>query len=394
MLLKAKYLFIILLAFQTVCLAGWFDSKETKEKLKKKDEPDHLTLAALMIRDGHFERAKTILIEVDTKAEGFNLVKYHTLFGLIGLQLGEYKNSQEAFMKAIQAGGEETDPIIYVYVAQAFYADSNFEKTLWALNSAGDIVNTMPDLLGVKATCNWTLNKKPEAFAVLKNADALFPKRSDFKIREIYYLIELQLFLEAAEQSREFLERFGAQAKSYLIVGEAMRRSKNYVDALNILEQGHLKYPADEKILLSLAHTYMQSKKNIAAARLFEKAAAYDPKYLEQSVGLYRMIGDTWKARFLNAQVPDSKLKLRQWMEIMLEEEKYEEILAVEERLIRFGILKSDKLRYAMAYVHFLSEDFDASEKYLKGISDPQIFKNSVKLLEAIELYRSRKKES
>lgn len=391
---KVKILLIVFLAFQTVCYAGWFDSKETKEKLKKKDEPDYLTLAALMIRDGHFERAKVILKEIDTKEEGFNFVKYHTLFGLIGLQLGEYKDSQEAFMKAIQAGGKETDPIIYVYVAQAYYADSNFERTLWALNSAGDLINTMPDLLGVKATCNWTLNKKPEAFAVLKNADALFPERSDFKIREIYYLIELQLFLEAAEQSKEFLQRFGAQAKSYLIVGEAMRRSKNYDDALLILEQGHLKYPADEKMLLSLAHTYMQSGKNIAAARLFEKAAAYDPKYLEQSVGLYRMVGDTWKAKFLNAQVPDSKLKLRQWMEIMLEEENYEEILAVEERLSRFGILKSDKLRYAMAYVHFLAEDFDASEKYLKGISDPQIFKNSVKLLEAIEVYRSRKRES
>ena len=387
---KTNIFLLIIFVFQTVAYAGWFDSKATKEKLKKKDEPDHLTLAALMIRDGHYERAKFILLEVDQSVEGFNFVKYHTLKGLIGLQLGEYQDAQVAFLESIKAAGDNVDPIVYVYIAQAYYADANFERTLWSLERAGDYINTMPDLLGVKATCYWTLKKQPEAFAVLENADTLYPKRSDFKIREIFYLIELQLFIEAAEQSKEFLSRFGAQSKSYLIVGEAMRRSKNYDDALLILEQGHLKYPADEKILLSLAHTYMQAKKTIASARLFEKAAAYDPKYLEQSIGLYRMVGDTWKAKFLNAQVTDSKVKLSQWMEIMLEEQNYEEILAVEQRLSRFGILKTDKLRYAMAYVHFLSENYNASESYLKGISDPQIFKNSVKLLEAIEVYRAR----
>ena len=392
-----KYLLIIsflFLFFLPGVQAGWFDSKETKEKLAKKNEPDYLTLAALMMRDGHYERAKIILKGIDTAEEGFNHVKYHTLNGLIGLQLNEYSEAQTAFLAAIKSAGPEVDPIIYVYIAQAYYAESNFERTLWALESAGDYINTLPDLLGVKATCYWRLKKKGETFAVLDNADALYPERSDFKIRKIYYLIELTLFMDAADESKEFLSRFGANAKSYLIVGEAMRRSKDYENALFILEQGHLKYPADEKMLLSLAHTYMQSGKNIAAARLFEKASAYDPKYLEQSIRLYRLVGDTWKAKFLNAQVSDSKVKLRQWMEIMLEEENYEEILAVEERLARFGVLKSDKLRYAMAYVHFLSEDFVASEGYLKGISDPQIFKNSVKLLEAIEVYRSRQQDS
>ena len=252
----------------------------------------------------------------------------------------------------------------------------------------------MPDLLGVKATCYWSQEKRPEAFAVLENADALFPKRSDFKIRRIYYLIELQLFMEAADESKEFLERFGAQSKSYLIVGEAMRRSKNYDDALHILEQGHLTFPADEKLLLSLAHTYMQSGKNIASARLFEKASALNPEFLQQAIGLYRTLGDIWKAKYLNAQVMDAKQKLKNWLEILLAAESYEEILAIEERLVRFGILKEDKLRYAMAYVHFVTEDYEASEGYLKGISDPKIFNNSVKLLEAIEMMRSRKEKT
>jgi tetratricopeptide (TPR) repeat protein len=202
------------------------------------------------------------------------------------------------------------------------------------------------------------------------------------------------LYKEAAIDSENFLSRFGAKAESYLIVGEAMRRSKNEDQALFILEKGHLRYPANEKILLSLAHTYMQSEKNIAAARLFEKSAAFNPEYLQQAIGLYRMVGDTWRAKFLNAQVTDTKQKLKNWMEILLVEESYEEILAIEERLVRYGVLKDDKLMYAMAYVHFISENYDASESFLKGISDPQVFKSSIKLLKAIELVRSRREKT
>ena len=388
-----KIAIIVFLCLQSVAHAGWFDTEETKAKLAKKDEPDHLTLAALMIRDGHYDRAETILLSVNKEEDGFNAVKYYTLKGLIHLNQGKYEPSEDAFLKAIQSTSE-VDPILYVYIAQAYYASSNFERTLWALNGAGDYISTMPDLLGVKATCHWSQGNKSEAFAVLINADQLFPERSDFKIRQIYYLIEMTLYKEAAIESENFLSRFGAKAESYLIVGEAMRRSKNEDQALFILEKGHLRYPANQKMLLSLAHTYMQSGKNIAAARLFEKSAAINPEYLQQAIGLYRMVGDTWRAKFLNAQVTDTKQKLKNWMEILLVEESYEEILAIEERLVRYGILKDDKLRYAMAYVHFISENYDTSESFLKGISDPQVFKNSIKLLEAIELVRSRREKT
>jgi len=386
------YLLILIFLIQPLGHSGWFDSKETKEKLAKKDEPDYLTLATLMIRDGHYDRAEAILLGLNTKEEGFNLIKYYTLRGLIGLNKTDYKASQEHFLNAINAAKPNVDYILYVYIAQVYYADQNFERTLWALSQAGEFINDYPNLLGIKATCNWSLGKQAEAFAVLANADSIYPEKSDFKIRRIYYLIEMQLYKEAVVESEEFLKRFGIKGEAYLIVGEALRRSRNFPAALNILEKGHLFYPTHEKLLLSLAHTYMMSGKNIAAAKLFEKASASDPKYLEQAIGLYRSVGNTWKAKYLNAQVGDSNLKLKNWMEILLEEENYEEILAIEERLNRYGVLKDDKLRYAMAYVHFINENFSASENYLKGISDPAIFKNSVKLLEAIEVYKNREK--
>ena len=197
--------------------------------------------------------------------------------------------------------------------------------------------------------------------------------------------------MEAVDESKEFLERFGAKADSYLVVGEAMRRSQNYPDAMLFLEKGHLIYPYHEKILLSLAHTYMQGGHNIAAARLFEKASSMNPKYLEQSIGLYRMVNDNWRAKFLNAQVGSGKVKLKNWLEILLQEEKYEEILAIEDRLVRYGILKEDKMKYAMAYVHFISENLDEAEKYLEDIADAKVFKNALKLLDAIKVFRGQK---
>jgi tetratricopeptide (TPR) repeat protein len=386
-----RMLFLIFFVSLTVVQAGWFDSEETKQKLKKQKEPDHLTLAALMIRDGHYDRARAILMGLNTKEDGFQFIKFNTLFGLIYLNQGEHADAQNSFLAAIEASGNLIDPMLYVYTAQAFYAEMNFERTLWALNMGGEAVDKMPDLLGVKATCCWKLGRKSETFAVLENADARYSERSAFKIRTIQYLIEMQLYNQAVTESEEYLERFGSEASSYLVIGEAFRRSKNYIQALRILEKGHLLFPDQEKLLLSLAHTYMQNGKNFSSARLFEKMAVNNPRYLLQAIALYRMVGDTWKAKFLNAKVADVKVKLKNWMEILLAEENYEEILAIESRLNRYDIL-DDKLSYAMAYVHFISGDHEASEAYLKGISDPQVFKNSVKLLKAIESHRSKHK--
>lgn len=393
-LLKIIFAAILLSVILPPVQAGWFDNEETKKKLEKKDEPDYLTLAALMIRDGHYDRAETILKGIDTTEEGFNFVKYHTLKGLVSLNQGEMKMAQDRFLEAIKAAGSEVDPILYVYIAQAYYGEQNFERTIWALDSAGSYIYNLPDLLGVKATCHWSIGQKPEALAVLDNAEHWYPERSAFKIQKIFYLIELELFQQAVEESDDFLQRFGDNSKSYMIVGEALRRAKSYDQAVVVLEKGRLLFPNEIKLILSLGHTYMQSGKNIAAAKLFEQAAAFDPKYLEQSIGLYRMVNNNWKAKFLNAQVGDAKKKLKNWLEILLAEEKYEEILAIEERLKRYGTLKDDKMRYAMAYVHFISEQYDQSETYLKGISDPKIFKNAVKLLKAIEVYRAEEKKT
>ena len=81
---------------------------------------------------------------------------------------------------------------------------------------------------------------------------------------------------------------------------------------------------------------------------------------------------------------------MRQWLEIFLAEKRFEEVLAIEARLLRFGVLDDDTLKYALAYVHYSAQQFDESEAYLKSISDEKVYANSVKLLKAIEVNRKQ----
>jgi len=46
---------------------------------------DRLALAALLIRDRHFERAEAVLGQVDPQQEGLDLARLHTLRGLVAL---------------------------------------------------------------------------------------------------------------------------------------------------------------------------------------------------------------------------------------------------------------------------------------------------------------------
>lgn len=370
--------------------AGLFDSKEEKERIKKEQNPeiDYISLAAIMVKDGHLERALVQLENVDLNSETVDLPKYYTLKGLIWLKKVDYEKSKFNFEKSIYSGNKE--PLVYVYLAQVHYALNDYKQTLAALKGAGELIYEMPDLLGVQAQCYWLTNQKPEALTVLLNADKLFPEKPDFMARIITYYIELGLYEETISYSKNYLKRFSELPMSYLIVGEALRKSKQFEKAVQVLEQGHKMFPTHENLLISLAHSYMQSKRYKSAARLFEKATVFNKKYLKESVGLYRLSNDIWKARYMNAQVNNTKQKLKQWVEILLTEEKYEEVVAITSRLEKYKLLKDDKLRYAVAYSFFKTTDYDKAEDLLKKVTDPKVFRNGLKLIKAIEVLRKR----
>jgi predicted negative regulator of RcsB-dependent stress response len=80
------------------------------------DEEDleRLPLAALLVGDGNYERARQVLAGVDTEDPDLDRVRYHTLSGLVALNLDELPRAVSEFRAAIDAG--QTEPLIWLYL--------------------------------------------------------------------------------------------------------------------------------------------------------------------------------------------------------------------------------------------------------------------------------------
>lgn len=368
--------------------AGWLDKDDgTEQKKPEFEEVDHLTLAAVMIKDGHYDRARAELQRIDINREGLDLARYYTILGLLELNSSQFAKAKDAFLSALENG--QTDLIVHIYLAQAFYNLQEFEKTLESIDNAGDIIADMPGIYGLRAQCCWQLQRWSDAYRTLLEAELNFPDRKDFSMQKVFLLIELKLNREAYAESSKYLDKYGDSDKVFLIVGEALRRSRQFENAKRVLERANLKFPNNEKIMLSLAHTYMQAGMEGTAARIFERIALLNSKYYNEAIGLYRRTGDIWRALFLNTLVKNQEEKIKQRLEILLEQKRYEESMALYPRLQRFNLLEDDNIKYAMAYVNFQVGAFDQAEKMLKQVRDKKLFRKVTQLIKAIEIARN-----
>jgi hypothetical protein len=121
-----------------------------------------------------------------------------------------------------------------------------------------------------------------------------------------------------------------------------------------------------------------------------EEAAAYEPKYYHEAAELYRRAGYMDRALYMNSLVLDQTVKTKQRFNLLLEQNRYEEAMALEARLKRLGALNEDSMRYAMAYVHFNAQHFDEASAYLNQISSSGFFREASQLRKAIEMMRNR----
>ena len=78
---------------------------------------DFLELAAVMLRDGHSDRALLALQSVDLENEDTDLARFYTLQGLAYINLNDFVAAKDSLLDAIANG--QTDVVIYTYLAQA-----------------------------------------------------------------------------------------------------------------------------------------------------------------------------------------------------------------------------------------------------------------------------------
>ncbi|KUJ72440.1 lipopolysaccharide assembly protein LapB [Thiomicrospira sp. WB1] len=369
-------------SFTVLCLTlifisfGMLGTVEAKEKIK--DDP--LSLAALMIKDKHFFRAQGILEKIDLakakeKDDDFNETRYHTLSGITYLKIQQYKKAIPHFEILIK--GEQTKPVFYKYLAQAYYQNGDFQKAIDQVNTAIDEGVENAALIFMKVDAYQKLGKPYRAWDALNQGEEFYPYDERFPKQKIFSLIEYGFYQKAADLGLNYVESFKPDPRDYIAIGTALGKAGKFDLAGQFLEQVKLLYPNDIKANKALANYYAQKRQYLNAARLMEPVAMVENPLMTEAAELNKMAKHYTRALFLNARSVDQDDKLKQRLSIYLELGQFEQAAAMERDLKRSGILTDDNVKYALAYAQFKAGDFDNTERLLQQIKNPRIFKKA-----------------
>ena len=345
---------------------------------KKTQKTDYISLAAMMIKDGHYDRALLALQNVDLEEDETDLIRFYTLQGLAYMNLNDMLAARDSLTQAIKNG--QQDPVIYIYLAQVNYALKEFSDVIDAVNNAGSIVRDYPILLEMKAQSQWRLKQTDTAIDTLNNAQLMIPQDYRFMRRKVFYLMELQLYQQAALLGKQYLSKSDGKASDYIAIGNALRLSKEYQETLSIMESARLKFPANVMIAKVLAHTYIDMGKLNSGAFILEQAAQYDPKLIAEASEVYRRAGRFYKSLTLNTSIRELQVKLKQRLAIYLALKRYEQAANMKKSLYRSGLLKDENIRYALAYAYFSSGQFAAASRQIDYLKEAGLFKKGVEL--------------
>ena len=345
---------------------------------------DFLALAALMIKDGEYFRAADALSEIDENDEKLDKKRYYTLYGLVALNNQSYEEAIDYIHQAIDNG--QTDEIMQVYLAQSHYNLQNFPKVIEHLDNAGLAMASNVNLHLMRIQSYLELDDEEGAWKAMTVGRQVFPENTDIIRRQVYLLIELGLYREAARIGLDFLSQSeSVSADDYIGIGNALTQSGQAKEALPILEAARLRFPDYEKSAIALAHAYVAQEDFYVAADLLEKAAFTDLELITEAAELQRRADNLARALYLNAQALDQVKKLRQRLGLFLENGRFESAAMMEDALYRNRLLDDQNVRYALAYAFFKTGRFEEAEKHIAKLTKSDLFRKATALRKAME---------
>ncbi|NOQ16989.1 MAG: hypothetical protein GQ581_08010, partial [Methyloprofundus sp.] len=188
---------------------------------KKTKQTDFIALAAMMLKDGHNDRALMALQSVDMDDTELDLARFYTLQGMAYMNLNDMPAAVDNLKQAVRYG--QKDPVIYVYLAQAHYALKDYQHVITAVDNAATIISKYPTLLEIQAQAYWKLQQPGAAIAALNKGQALMPDDYRFIRRKVFYLVALKLYQQAAQLGQHYLQVSAAKASDYIAIGNALR---------------------------------------------------------------------------------------------------------------------------------------------------------------------------
>jgi tetratricopeptide (TPR) repeat protein len=350
---------------------------------KSKSDIDYVSLSALLIKDAHYDRALKNLALVDLKDESIDLKRYYTLKALALMNLKDYEEAIDNFKAALKAGHK--DPIIHVYMAQSYFKLEAYKHVLDAFEKIGNVRKSKAGYIAMYVESLWKLDRKDEAVTELESGIKLFPKFENFHKQGFYYFTQMKLFLVASKYARSFVTVSKKPAKAYLLVGSLLSKAKADKLAMQMLQEGKLKFPMHSDITVMVAHLYIKKGKIQAAADLFDQASIMDSKYIKEASEIYRRAKKLYRSLYFNTRIKDQKEKYKQRMAILLEFADFEMIAAMEQALKRVDLIKDEDIRYALAFTLFKTGQYDKSELHLSQLQKAENFKKSIELRKMIE---------
>ncbi|MDP1557412.1 MAG: hypothetical protein Q8K59_07190 [Nitrosomonas sp.] len=366
-------------------LECFFGSAWAKEKMPQ--STDFIELAAAMLRDGHNDRALLALESVNLADKKTDLARFYTLQGLAYMNLNAFDAAKDSLQSAIKNG--QQDQVIFVYLAQAYYALKDYQKTIRAIENATEHARNNPSLVAMKAQSYWHLEETTQSIDTLNEGQKLFPVDFRFLRLKVFYFVQLGLNQQAAELGREYLKLSRAAAEDYVAIGNALRLSKEYQEALSILEIARLQFPNNDVVAKLLAHTYLDQGMLNAAAFILEQAAILNPELLSEAAEVYRRAGRFHKALTLNESIRDQKVKFKQRLSILLALKQFDRAANMESSLYRMGLLDDESVRYALAYALFWSGRFPEANKHLDHLKDAELFRRGTELRRLMEVCKT-----
>ena len=339
---------------------------------------DYLSLTALMIKEGDYVKAGEAIEKVNQQDDKLDKKRFYTLSGIISLNKELYSKSIGEFESAIKAG--QDNKILYVYLAQAYMGLEKYDLVLQQLSKTGELESTMPGIWMLRSQAYWLDDKKHKAWSVLNVAQVMFPDEKTFLRNKMFYAIELGLFQKAVDLGQLYIKNHEASVNDYVSLGDALRRSGKPEQALNFLELARIVYPDEKNVYVAMAHAYMDLDNIYAAARMLEEGGTHHNKLFKDSAELYKKAGEFDRAFFNNSKVLDQKSKLIQRMSLQLETGNYDQVLAMEDELLRERLLDEDEYQYVMAFAQFKVGEYEAAESILEKITDARMFRKATEL--------------
>lgn len=345
------------------------------------EELEKLPLIALLIKNGHLERAQNVFETLTQKEIKKDKKRATTLQGLLALSQEKYDLALSSFYEARKLG--QKDPELSIYISQAHYAKKQYAQVIKELEGKTELFQARVRLYALYCDSFWQQQQRQLAFDCLFKAQKMHPESSVTYLNTISYLNSLGLFIESLDLVFKKDKNLWSAQDLMTVSGLFFDKNQKQL-SLKVLEYAHLLFTdktEQKDIKLQLARTYLDLGKPMAAATILDQTNKLGvPLFPLELAEIYRQSGHYARADYLLQFVEKKEEQLKQKLTLYLTQKDYEKAGALERPLLNSSIDLPDPLRYALAYALYKTRQFDQASQHLARVQDQTLYEKAIQL--------------